>query len=118
VGLKDCKPLISILNGFISTDKPIGAIGSGVVALVGLKEADGSPYVKNKKLTGYSNAEVQMHELTYAVPFLLESQLLSIGAFYSRSADYTTHVVRDGNLITGQNPASAADVAKMILTIA
>ena len=47
-----------------------------------------------------------------------ESQLLSLGAFYSRSPDYKTHVVTDGNLVTGQNPASSVDTAKAVKSIA
>jgi len=112
------EPLIKLMEDFIIHDKPIGAVGSGVNALISLKNKDGTPFVKGKKLTAFSNDEVQMEGLTYSVPFLLESQLLTLGAFYSRSPDYKSHVVTDGNLVTGQNPLSSADTAKQLLSIA
>ena len=112
------KTLTRLLEAFNSMGKPIGAVGSGVVALVSMHNKDGAPFVKDKKLTAYSNAEVQQEGLTYQVPFLLESELLSLGAYYSRSPDSKTHVVTDGNLVTGQNPTSSEDAAKEILLLA
>ena len=61
---------------------------------------------------------IQMEGLTYSEPFSLESRLLFLGAFYRRSPDCKTHVVTDGNLVTGQNPASSADTAKEVLSVA
>ena len=116
--LANNKILKNLLEAFNSMGKPIGAVGSGVVGIVALQNVDGTPFVKDKKLTAYSNAEVQLEGLTYLVPFLLESQLLSLGAFYSRSPDYKSHVVTDGNLVTGQNPASSVDTAKAVKSIA
>jgi len=53
--------------------------------------------------------------LTDIVPFLLENELQAIGANYSKSSDWYPYVVTDGNLITGQNPASSAAVAEALL---
>lgn len=78
-------PLTSLLEAFNRLNKPIGAIGSGVVALVSMHNSDGTPFVKDNKLTAYSNAEVELEGLTYEEPFLLKSELLNLGAFYSRS---------------------------------
>lgn len=112
------EPLIKLMEDFINQGKIIGAVGSGVNVLLPLKNNDGTPFVKGRKLTAFSNDEVQMEGLTYSVPFLLESQLLSFGAFYGRSPNYKTYVVTDGNLVTGQNPASSADTASAILSVA
>ncbi len=90
------EPLIKLMEDFINQGKSIGAVGSGVNVLISLKNKDGTPFVKGKKLTAFSNDEVQMEGLTYSEPFSLESQLLSLGAFYSRSPYYKTHVVIDG----------------------
>ncbi len=117
-GLSSSDPLIKLLQEFLHQNKIISAVGSGVNVLISLKNKDGTPFVKGKRLTAFSNDEVQMEGLTYAVPFLLESQLLNLGAFYGRSPDYQTHVVTDGNLVTGQNPASSADTAKSVLCLA
>ena len=116
--LANDKILKNLLEAFNSMGKPIAAVGSGVVSLLGMENEDRTSFVKGKKLTGYSNAEVQLQGLTSLVPFLPESQLLSLGAFYSRSPDYKTHVVTDGNLVTGQNPASSAETAKAVKSMA
>jgi len=76
---------------------------------------DGSALVEGKSVTGFSNSEEAAVELTDIVPFLLENELLMLGANYSKSADWYPYVVTDGNLITGQNPASSAAVAEALL---
>ena len=116
--LANNETLISLLEDFDSLSKPIGAVGSGVVALTAMINENGTPYVKGKKLTSISNDEIQLASLTYLVPFLLETKLLSLGAFYSRSANYTAHTVRDRKLVTGQNPASSAETAVELLFVA
>lgn len=111
IDLSDNETLKKLLEGFNTQGKPIGAVGSGVVGLLNVKNNDGTWFVKGKNVTAYSNAEVEKDGLKYEVPFLLESQLLSLGASYSRSDDCTTHVVTDDKLVTGQNPASSIDTA-------
>jgi putative intracellular protease/amidase len=118
IDLANNKTLSALLSNFSSENKPIGAVGSGVVALLPLELEDGTPFVKGRKLTAYSNAEVQMEGLSYEVPLFLETKLLSLGAFYSRSPDSTSHVIVDGKMVTGQNPASSANTAKELLSIA
>jgi putative intracellular protease/amidase len=54
-------------------------------------------------------------QLTDVVPFLLEDELTARGASYSRADDWHPYAVTDGNLITGQNPASSGLVAKAVL---
>jgi putative intracellular protease/amidase len=73
--------------------------------------------VKGRKVTGFSNGEEQISGLAGTVPFLLESTLVSQGASYSKGPDYTSYIVTDGNIITGQNPASSIDVAKKMLSL-
>ena len=118
IDLANNKTLIALLEAFNSMDKPISAVGSGVISLISLQNKDGTPFVKGRKLTAFSNAEVELEGLTYNVPFLLQEQLLTLGAYYSRSPDYKAHVVIDGRLVTGQNPASSEDVAKEVRYIA
>jgi len=115
--LRSSKPLIKIMDQFISANKPIGTVGSGAAALLSLFNEDGTPFLKDKRITAYSNEEVEQEGLIHSVPFLLESELLSLGAFYSRSAHYSSRVVVDGQLVTGQNPASAYDTAKKVVAL-
>jgi putative intracellular protease/amidase len=106
-----------LLEAFAREGKPIGAVCHGVVGLVSLQNDDGEFVVKDKKLTGFSNSEEEAAGLYRVVPFLLETKLISIGAIYSKAANYVSHVVTDGNIITGQNPASSEDVAKKIVAL-
>lgn len=63
----------------------------------------------------FTDAEERAVGLAEVVPFLLASRLVERGATHSGAADFQPHVVRDGRLITGQNPASAAGVAMRML---
>jgi putative intracellular protease/amidase len=77
--------------------------------------ADGSPLVEGKSVTGFSNSEEATVGLTDVVPFLLENELQRLGANYSKSSDWYPYTVSDGNLITGQNPASSSAAAEAVL---
>jgi len=82
------------------------------------KASDGSPLVEGKSVTGFSNSEEAAVELTDIVPFLLEDELIIKGANYSKGPDWQPYVLTDGNLITGQNPASSEQVAQAVLASA
>jgi putative intracellular protease/amidase len=104
-----------LLEAFNSENKPIGLVCHGIVGLLSLQNDKGELLIKGKQLTGFSNSEEESAGLSGVVPFLLETELRSLGALYSKGPDYTSHVVVDGNIITGQNPASSEDVAKKIV---
>ncbi|MNL74081.1 DJ-1/PfpI family protein [compost metagenome] len=84
-------------------------------ALVQVKAPNGEPLVKGKEVTGFSNTEEEAVQLTKVVPFLLEDELRNLGAIYSKGADWSSHVKKDGLLITGQNPASSEETANLLL---
>jgi putative intracellular protease/amidase len=97
-----------------TTGKLVTAVCHGPCALLGVDLGDGTPFVQGKKLTSFSKAE----EYDYAredVPYELEDALRGEGAEYSSVANWQPHVVVDGRLITGQNPASAAELGKKLL---
>jgi len=71
--------------------------------------------VKGKSVTGFSNSEEDAAQLSEVVPFLLENELKTKGANYSKADDWHPYAITDGNLITGQNPASSDTVAKAVL---
>jgi putative intracellular protease/amidase len=114
----DNEPLQQLLEEFNRRHKPIGALCHGVAALVSLKDSVGQPLIKGRRLTAFSNKEEQASGLSGIVPYLLESKLVSLGASYSSGADFTSHTVVDGNLVTGQNPASSLELAKQLLALA
>jgi len=109
------EPLKQLLHDFNRQYKPIGAVCHGAVALVFMENSLGEPLVKGRRLTAFSNSEEEVSGLTAIVPFLLESKLVFLGASYSKGPDFISHTVTDGNIITGQNPASSMDVALKLL---
>jgi putative intracellular protease/amidase len=114
----DNKCLNEILQSFVEDDKPIGFVGHAAVALCALIHADGTPLVKDRKLTSFSNSEEAAIALNEKPPFLLETKLIELGAFFSKKENFSSYVVVDENIVTGQNPASAIDTAKQMLLLA
>jgi putative intracellular protease/amidase len=95
--------------------KVIAAVCHGPAVLRRAKRPDGTPLVHGKAVTGFSNAEEAAAGLARSVPFLVEDALMDNGANYSKAFRGRPHVVVDGNLITGQNPASAQPAAQAVL---
>ena len=87
------------------------------MALVSLTKDNGESLVKGRKLTSFSNSEEESAQLNEKPPFLLESKLISLGALYTKGPDFASYVVADGNIITGQNPASSGETAKQGIVI-
>lgn len=106
---------ISLIEGFNEHNKPIAFVCHAPAALVNVKAANGEPLVKGKEVTGFSNTEEEAVQLTKVVPFLLEDELKNLGATYSKGADWGSYVKKDGLLITGQNPGSSEETAKLLL---
>lgn len=105
----------ALVNSFYEAGKPVAAVCHGPAALAKAVDKNGSSVVSGKKVTGFTNTEETAVGLEKAVPFLLEDKLKELGGDYSCANDWQPHVVVDGNLITGQNPASAGAVAEAII---
>ncbi|MNQ92729.1 DJ-1/PfpI family protein [compost metagenome] len=80
-------------------------------------QVQGQPLVKGKQVTGFTNSEEDAVGLTAVVPFLVEDMLKGNGGEYSKGADWQPHVLTDGHLITGQNPASSEQAAQATLQL-
>ena len=106
---------ILLIQDFYKNKKPIGYVCHAPAALIKVKDENGEALVKGKMVTGFSNAEEEAVQLTKVVPFLLEDELKKLGALYSNGADWSSYTKQDGLLITGQNPASSAAVATLLL---
>ena len=111
----DNEDLKHLLHDFMAQGKPIGLVGHAVVALIGLTAKNGDPLVKGRGITGFSNSEEKLMGVGEAPPFLLETKLLSLGAHYRSGAEFSSYVVVDENIITGQNPGSAVETAMRLL---
>lgn len=105
---------IALIETFNKQDKPIAFVCHAPAALKNVKGTDGEPLVKGKKVTGFTNTEEEAVQLTDVVPFLVEDMLKANGGIYSKSDDWAEYVLQDGNLITGQNPASSKLVAEKL----
>jgi putative intracellular protease/amidase len=108
---------IALIERFIALGKPVGAVCHAPGVLRHVKAADGTPLVRGKRVTGFSNSEEAAVALTDVVPFLVEDMLKAHGGVYGRAADWHSHVEVDGLLVTGQNPASSDASAEALLTL-
>ena len=99
----------------------VASVCHGAVGLLNIKLSDNTLLLKDREVTGFSNVEEQLVELDKVVPFLTENELAARGGLYSKAEDpWQEYVVRDqreGRLITGQNPASSAAVARQVLAV-
>lgn len=113
--LAENRDSIALIGSFQAANKPIAAVCHAPAVFQRARGRDGRPLVEGKRVTGFSNSEEAAVGLADTVPFLVEDMLKSNGGDYSRAADWESHVVADGLLITGQNPASSGDCARALL---
>ncbi|WP_321827435.1 type 1 glutamine amidotransferase domain-containing protein [Maribacter dokdonensis] len=106
---------VKLIETFNEQEKPIAFVCHAPAALKRVSGTDGNPLVKGKKVTGFTNSEEEAVQLTEIVPFLVEDMLQENGGIYSKKEDWAAYAVQDGNLITGQNPASSELVAEKLL---
>ena len=104
----------ALIEDFYNNGKPVSFVCHAPAALKKVKNADGEPLVKGKKVTGFTNTEEELVKLTDVVPFLVEDMLKENGGIYSKKGDFETYAIEDGLLITGQNPASSEKVAELL----
>ena len=109
---KDSK---EIIESFYNNNKPVSFVCHAPAVLKNIKNSNGEPLVKGKKVTGFTNQEEDAVQLTNVVPFLLEDMLIENGGEYSKIEDWQAYAVQDGLLITGQNPASSEKVADLLM---
>lgn len=105
-----------LLGAAYDEGKVVSAVCHGPAALVNVRLASGRPLLEGKRATAFSNSEEKKVKLDKVVPFALQSKLEDLGARYEASPDFAAHAIRDERLITGQNPASSAEVAKLVLS--
>lgn len=105
---------INLLESFYNSGKTIALVchAPGVLRHVTYK---GAPLVKGKRVTGFTNSEEEEVHLTKVVPFLVEDELIRLGAQFEKAPNWESFVVVDGRLITGQNPASSTAGAQALL---
>ncbi|WP_097461527.1 type 1 glutamine amidotransferase domain-containing protein [Mangrovitalea sediminis] len=108
---------IRLIETFYADGKAVGAVCHAPGVLRHTKAPDGQPLVKGKRVAGFTNTEEAAVGLTEIVPFLVEDMLKANGGEYSQAADWQSHAVTDGHLVTGQNPASSEAAAHAVLEL-
>jgi len=106
---------ISLIESTLAVGKPLALVCHAPGVLRHAKAGDGSPLVAGRHITGFSDSEESATGLTDVVPFLVEEELKQLGGLYAKGPDWASFVQVDGNLITGQNPASSAEAARVVL---
>jgi putative intracellular protease/amidase len=106
---------VALIEAALAAGKPVAAVCHAPGVLRDVRNPDGTPLVSGKAVTGFADTEEAAAGLTDVVPFLVEDMLKSKGGRYSKTADWGVHVVQDGLLITGQNPASSGPAAEVLL---
>lgn len=106
----------ALIESFYNSGKPVALVchSPGVLRHVTYK---GEPLVKGKHVTGFTNGEEADAQLTQVVPFLVEDELMRLGAIFEKVRSWHPHSVVDGRLVTGQNPASSTSAARMLLEV-
>ena len=113
--LAEDRDSIALIESFIAADKPVALVCHAPGVLRHAKAATGRPLVEGLQVTGFTNTEEEGVGLTQVVPFLVEDELKANGGHYSKGPDWGSYVVRDGLLITGQNPASSTEAAEVLI---
>ena len=115
--LAENKNSTQLIETLYAAGKPVSAVCHAPCVFRHAKNLDGTPIVNNKKVTSFTNAEESAVQLVGVVPFLVEDMLRENGAVFSCADNFVAHTVIDGNLITGQNPASSTAVATAVLDL-
>lgn len=106
---------IALIEQAIAVGKPVATVCHAPGVLRHTRGVDGAPLVQGRQVTGFSNSEEAAVQLTEVVPFLVEEMLQANGGHYQKGPDWQPFVLRDGLLITGQNPASSEQTAETLL---
>lgn len=115
--LADNPASLALIEKLNAARKPVAAVCHAPGVLCAARAPDGSALVAGKRATGFSNSEEAAAQLIDVVPFLVEDSLKAAGAIYEKAANGQPMVLVDGNLVTGQNPASAEPAAKAVLKL-
>ena len=105
----------ALIEATLAQEKLVAFVCHAPAVLKNVQSADGKPLVSGKSVTGFTNEEEAAVGLADVVPFLLEDELKRLGANFSKAGAFQPHVIREGLLITGQNPSSSEPAADALL---
>jgi putative intracellular protease/amidase len=106
---------IKLIETMSEAGKTVAAVCHAPAVFRHTITTEGEPFVNGRRVTGFANSEEDAAQLSHVVPFLVQEMLVENGAKYSKGPDWAPHVVIDGKLVTGQNPASSAAAAQAVI---
>ena len=113
--LAEDKNSIKLIESFLAAGKPVALVCHAPGVLRHVQTPGDKPLVDGRNVTGFTDGEEEGMGLTKVVPFLVEDELMRLGAIFSKVKNWGVHTVKDGQLITGQNPASSGPAAKLLI---
>jgi putative intracellular protease/amidase len=113
--LAEDKHSIRLIESLVAAGKVFAVVCHSTGALRHVKTPEGKLFVEGKTVTGFTNGEEEDVGLTKVVPFLVEDEMMKLGAIFSKVKNWGVHTVVSGKLITGQNPASSGLTAKLLI---
>ncbi|MEQ8925062.1 MAG: type 1 glutamine amidotransferase domain-containing protein [Fulvivirga sp.] len=107
----------SVVRNLYESGKIVGAVCHGPAALTNVQLSSGDLLIKNKQVSGFTNAEelLLISDAREIFPFLLQDKLSQNGARFSEGPKYLENVAIDGKIVTGQNPWSTWLVAESMI---
>jgi putative intracellular protease/amidase len=111
----DNSALAKLVGEAVEAGVPVGSVCHGPAGLISARRKDGQSIVAGRRINGFTNAEESAAGMTKVVPFLLETRLRELGGRFENAEVFAAFAVRDGALITGQNPASSERAAQLVL---
>lgn len=116
VDMPEAEELKKVIAGFYESNRIVGAVCHGPVSLLNVKLSDGTFLVNGKNIASFTTAE----EDNYArpdVPFDLQTALTEQGAIFHAAEPWSANSIAAGNIVTGQNPASAKGVGEKMVAL-
>jgi putative intracellular protease/amidase len=113
--LPESVALASVVGEVFERGGAVAAVCHGAAGLVAAKLSDGRPLVAGRRVSAFTDSEERAAGLAGVVPFLLQTRLSELGARFEGGPDFQAFAVADGNLVTGQNPASSETVARLLI---
>lgn len=117
VDFPDNPTLVALVNALHARHGIISALCHGTAGLIGAANPDNTPLVKNRHISSFTNEEENYTPKGKMLPFLLENRLRELGAIFESSLPFEPCIVQDGNIVTGQNPASSKGVAETVIQL-
>ncbi|KDN57857.1 MAG: type 1 glutamine amidotransferase domain-containing protein [Exiguobacterium sp.] len=117
VDFPDSETLQRVVRDVYESGNVVAAVCHGPIGLVNVTLSNGEPLVKDKQVTGFTDAEEREMQLESAVPFLLESALREKGGKFDGADNWAVNVAVDERLVTGQNPQSSERVAEEVVKL-